>query len=361
MTTPKIRVGLIGAGGWTSYGHIPALRALPEQYDIAAITARRTSSAQQTADDFDIPTVHATPHALIEDPAVDLVAVLTPAPQHAEYAKAAIAVGKDVYAEWPLTTSTADSRELLDLAQAAGVRHLVGLQRRLGPSALFARDLVAQGHIGRLRGARLLVSTDAFVPERSEKHAWSFDLANFSNILSIYLGHHLDTLMQIVGPPERLTGIAVNQFSHITVRETGEKVPNANPDAVAAIGNLQRGGLLTIHVEGGQERQSGLLVEISGTDGVLRLTNPLAFANPDDNLVQSITGDNRTFQALPVPEQYRTVGSSLDESQLDLAHLYAAHARDKAEGTQNAPGFADAVLLHELIDQVAASTGALTD
>jgi len=52
-------------------------------------------------------------------------------------AKAAIAAGKDVYSEWPLTTKTSDSEELLALAEVQGVRHIVGLQRRLGPSARY--------------------------------------------------------------------------------------------------------------------------------------------------------------------------------------------------------------------------------
>ena len=71
--------------------------------------------------------------------------VVTPAPEHAPLVKAAIEAGKDVYSEWPLTTRTADSEELLSLAEAKGVRHIAGLQRRMGPSARYARDLVKPG------------------------------------------------------------------------------------------------------------------------------------------------------------------------------------------------------------------------
>jgi predicted dehydrogenase len=79
--------------------------------------------------------------------------VLAPAPEHAPLAKAAIAAGKDIYSEWPLTTKTSDSEELLSLAEAKEVRHIVGLQRRLGPSARYTRDLVKQGYVGRIRSA----------------------------------------------------------------------------------------------------------------------------------------------------------------------------------------------------------------
>jgi len=58
-----------------------------------------------------------------------VLAILPPAPQHAALVRAAIAVGKDVYCEWPLTTTVADTEDLLDRAEKAGVRHVVGLQR----------------------------------------------------------------------------------------------------------------------------------------------------------------------------------------------------------------------------------------
>ena len=60
---------------------------------------------------------------------VNLVVILPPGPQHAGLVRAAIAAGKDVYCEWPLTTTVADTEDLLNRAEKAGVRHAVGLQR----------------------------------------------------------------------------------------------------------------------------------------------------------------------------------------------------------------------------------------
>jgi predicted dehydrogenase len=63
---------------------------------------------------------------------------------HAAFVRDAIAAGKDVYCEWPLTTNREDTEDLLARAEAAGVRHIVGLQRRLGPSARYVRDLLVR-------------------------------------------------------------------------------------------------------------------------------------------------------------------------------------------------------------------------
>lgn len=40
----KIRVGIIGLGGWAKYGHIPALQSLKDEYEIVAVMRRRNSA-----------------------------------------------------------------------------------------------------------------------------------------------------------------------------------------------------------------------------------------------------------------------------------------------------------------------------
>lgn len=352
MTNRKIRVGIIGAGGWAKYGHIPALQTLNE-FEIVAVSSRKQETADETAAQFNIPHAFGDEQALMDHPDVDLVAVVAPAPEHARLVRAVIAAGKDVYCEWPLTTSTTESEELLSLAEAKGVKHIVGLQRRMGPSARYTRDLVKQGYVGRIRSVHMTVSTDAFFPEMPEKHSWAFDVANFSNILSIYAAHFGDMLFRSVSFPKKLTAVIETQFPFFTVVESREKIPNANPNEVMAIGTLEGGGLFSLQVEGAQKRRTGLQIDISGTEGVLRITNPLAFQNRSDNAIEGMNGDARTFSPLPVPDKYETLAKSgLDVSAQDLAYLYAAYASDRANGTSEASNFSDAVRQHHLIDEI---------
>ena len=339
----KIRVGIVGAGGWAKYGHIPALKTL-EEFEILAVSNRKLETAQETAGQFHIKHAFGSEQALINHPDLDLVAVVAPAPEHARLVKQAIAAGKDVYCEWPLTTSTADSEELLSLAEAKGVRLIVGLQRRMGASARYTRDLVKQGYVGKIRGVHMTVSTDAFVPEMPGRYSWAFDAANFSNVLSIYAAHFGDMLFRSVSNPKKLTAVIETQFPFFTVLETGEQVPNANPNEVMVIGTLENGGSFSMQVEGAQKRRTGLQIDISGTEGVLRVTNPLAFQNKDDNAIEGMNGDARTFAPLPIPEQYKPLAKSgLDVSAQDLAYLYAAYSTDKVNGTSEASKLRDAV------------------
>jgi len=152
----------------------------------------------------------------------------------------------------------------------------------------------------------------------------------------------------------------VNQFPTITITDNGETLPNTTPDQVLVIGTLANGGVFTFQIEGGKRNNSGLQIDITGMKGDLKISNPLSFANPDDNKIEGSQGDNAPLNILPIPDNYQGLpGSKLDASVLDLAHLYAAFAKGGDKGAYDAPTFADAVRMHKLIDLIAeaASTG----
>lgn len=349
----KVRVGIVGAGHWATYAHIPALKLLPE-YEIVAVSSRSRAKAAALAEEHGISHAFGDFEELARHPEVDLVAVLPPAPDHDRVARAAIAAGKDVYCEWPLTTSTADSVALLESAERAGVRHIVGIQRRLAPSARYLRDLLADGYAGEIRSVRLHVSEPTFQQRRSAALGFTVDAANFSSIFSIYGGHFLDLLLSIVGDPRDFAALVVSQFGRVTLAETGESFPYAAPDQLLLAGTLRNGAVLSVHVEGGKRNGYGVQLDITGTEGDLRLSNVASFHNREDNAIAGARGDRRPLEPLPVPAHYDWLPpSGLPSSALELANIYAAHARDRREGTRTAPDFADAVRLHRLLDAIA--------
>lgn len=132
----KIRVVIIGTGGWARYGHIPALQAL-EEFEITALSGRNIEKVEKYAAQFGISQAYGSPEELLANPDIDLVVVLAPTPEHARLAKAVIAAGKDIYSEWPLSTTASESEAILTLAHEKGVKHIVGLQRRFSPSSRY--------------------------------------------------------------------------------------------------------------------------------------------------------------------------------------------------------------------------------
>jgi predicted dehydrogenase len=353
-TLKKIRVGIVGVGNWAEYGHIPALTLLP-QYEITAVFSRSQEKADAVAARHGIPHALNSLQALVTHPEVDLVLVLNPAPSHEEAIRAAIAAGKDVYSEWPLTPTTAASRQMLALAEQAGVRHIVGLQRRLGPDYRYVRDLLRDGYIGELRSVRLHISVEYFQKLRKASLYFTVPEENFSSLLSIYGGHFFDAIFTMLGHPDSITALAVNQFKEVTLIETGETLPHTLADQVVLSGTFANGAVLSAHIEAGKRNNYGMQLDLTGSEGDLKIWNTTSFGDAF-NVIEGAQGDSQPMRVLPVPELYNWLPQSeLGGSQLELANLYAAYARDVEHGTSLAPTYADALVMHELMDKIETS------
>lgn len=346
-----IRVGLVGFGNWALHGHVRVLDLLPG-YELSALYSQRASAAAEGARKYGFRYVVDSLDALVNHPEVDLVVVLTTAPQHEDAVRAAIAAGKDVYCEWPLTINARLARELAAAADAKSVRHVVGLQRRTAPHNRYLRDLISQGFVGKLRSVRMHVSMNYFQALRSKALRWTAPPENFSSVIAIYAGHFVDMLLSAVGWPHEVSALLINQFANVTIQDTGEVIPTTTPDQLVLTGRLANDAVLTVHIEGGKRNGSGVQIDITGDAGDVRITNASAFGGVgDDYQMSGAHGDNLPMASLPVPEHYDSLPpSDLPSAVLELAHLYTAFAHDVAHGTHTAPTFADAVRMHDLIE-----------
>lgn len=356
-TKNKIRVGLVGAGQWARFGHIPALRALPG-YELVAVATTRQETAQRAAEEFGIPRAYDNAQQLIERSDIDLVIVNNRAPEHFLVAQKAIAAQKHVYCEWPLTTNTVDSQTLLHAANKAGVRHAVGLQRRMAASNRYLRELLESGYVGEIRSVNLHVTEPTFYQQRARVLAFTAPAENFSSVMSIYGGHYLDMLFWAVGNPQYVQAFVSSQFDNVTLQDTGEVIASSAPDQLVVGGTYSNGAVLSVHVEGGKRNGYGVRLDITGTEGDLRLTYNEAFSNSQDGKLQGAQGNRQPLCELPIPEGLQwTPRTELGGSVHELANLYAAFAKDLAEGTHHAPTFTDAVSLHQWLDLFEHSSG----
>jgi predicted dehydrogenase len=247
---------------------------------------------------------------------------------------------------------------MLALAEQTGVRHIVGLQRRLGPDYRYVRDLLRDGYIGELRSVRLHVSVEYFQKLRKASLYFTVPEENFSSLLSIYGGHFFDAIFTMLGHPESISALTVNQFKEVTLIETGETLPHTLADQVVLSGTFANGAVLSAHIEAGKRNNYGMQLDLTGTEGDLKIWNTTSFGNAF-NIIEGAQGDSRPMTVLPVPELYNWLPKNeLGGSQLELANLYAAYARDVADGTRLAPTYADALVMHDLMDKIEASNRA---
>lgn len=81
----------------------------------------------------------------------DAVDILTPSGTHHAIGVAALAAGKDLFIEKPVTSTTAEAVELLAAATKGGRIVQCGLYFRFHPKALALKSLIAAGDFGQLR------------------------------------------------------------------------------------------------------------------------------------------------------------------------------------------------------------------
>ena len=360
-TGNKIRVGIVGANperGFASIAHVPALQALPE-FEISAVCTTRQDSADAAARHYGAPLAFCDPEELAQHPDVDLVTVSVKVPDHYGPVMAAIEAGKHVYCEWPLGRNTSEAAQLLAAAERRGIRHAVGLQGQMSPAINYAKDLVAEGYVGRVLTATMIACAPNW--GASIDRAYQADRANGANLLTITGGHTIDALCHCLGEFRELAAFVVSQRDHIPVQETGERVAKTSPDQVVVNGIVRDGAVVSFQVRGGMARGTDFLFEIHGAEGDLVLTATSRTSMQRQELkLKGARGESAALADLPVPGKYRWVPDGLAaDSRYNVAQLYAKLAERIRDGKPASPGFDAAVARHRLLDAIvrASETG----
>src|SRR5207249_419690 len=273
MSASTLGVGIIGvspARGWAATAHIPALRALPN-YEIRALGARSAESARAAGEAFGVSAAFSDHEQLVTQPDIDVVAVTVKVPHHRELVSAALAAGKGLYCEWPLGRDLDDARAMAALATEQGVRTVVGLQARQAPAIEFVHELLRDGYVGEVLSTTMIglsVPGDVVV----KPNAYMLDKTNGANLLTIAVGHSLDTLNYLLGEFAELSAVSGLRRPLISVEETGEQIVKTSADQIAVIGTLTSGATASVHVRESVAGGTGFLWERNGTDGTLRIT-----------------------------------------------------------------------------------------
>src|ERR1044071_8286805 len=146
-TADRVRVGVLGAGAWAEFAHLPGYKRDP-RCELVAIADPLVDRANAFAEKFGIPTVYDSHAALIAREDIDLVDVCTPSHTHFELSWAALEAGKHVLCEKPVAYDYRDTRRARDLARSKGLKTRVGLTFRFSPAMRYMRELVAEGFVG---------------------------------------------------------------------------------------------------------------------------------------------------------------------------------------------------------------------
>jgi predicted dehydrogenase len=190
----KLGIGIIGTGFMGkahAFAYRAALAAFPEIPTpvLRSIADVDAASAARAAAQYGFETSTGNWHELINDPAVDVVSITTPNSLHKEMAMAAIAAGKHVHCEKPLSPTIADSVEMVKAAEAKGVQTQVGFNYIKNPMLKLARQMVEAGELGEITGFRGIHAED-YMHDPQSPWTWRIDPSGGPGVIAD-LGSHI--------------------------------------------------------------------------------------------------------------------------------------------------------------------------
>ncbi len=118
--------------------------------EVAALADYSDESARKLGDQLNIPKTSGDYRRILEDPSIDAVHICTPNALHAPMAKDALAAGKHVVCEKPLTVSSDEARQMVATAEVAKRRNCLFHNLRYYPLVQQMRRMREAGDLGEI-------------------------------------------------------------------------------------------------------------------------------------------------------------------------------------------------------------------
>jgi predicted dehydrogenase len=304
-------VGIIGYG-FMGKVHAYGYRTIPFYYDPPPLETRLVAVATSSAATAEAAQRHggfetATDdwRRLIERKDVQIVDICSPNPLHAEQLAAAMAAGKHIYCDKPLTVTADEARQVRSaMGQWAGIGQMA-LHNRFFSGILRARQLIDEELLGTPIGFRAVYlhsgSVDPSVPLK-----WKLRGADGGGVLLDLASHVLDLVDWLVGPIESLRAESRILYPSRPDGRGGTQAVDAE-DQVIITARIAGGALGTIEASKiATGAEDDMRLELHGSAGAIRfdLAQPdiietYSRADPDQPL-----GGMRGWKRIPALQRY---------------------------------------------------------
>lgn len=321
-----VRVGIVGCGVISGI-YLENLGKTPG-IEVAACADLLVERAQARAAEYGVAKACSV-EELLADPSIQIVVNLTIPIAHASVAMAAVAAGKSVYNEKPLTIGLDEGRALLEAAKANSV--LVGgaPDTFLGGGLQTCRKLIDDGVIG-----EPVAATAWFLGHGHE--SWHPDPAFYyqkgGGPMFDMGPYYLTALVALLGPVARVTGNTRITFPERTItskQKYGEKIAVEVPTHVTGLLQFASGALGTVTASFDVWATEYCRLEVFGSEGSLRCPDPNTFDGP----VQLLPAGSRAWQDVPLTHGYTANSRGLGVSDMAEAIRDGRPARASGEQT----------------------------
>jgi predicted dehydrogenase len=273
----KVKVGIVGVGN-ISAAYLNTAKSFPI-LDVVAVADLDQERAKARAAEFGVPKA-LTVDQLIADKDVQIVINLTVPKAHASVSLQAIAAGKSVFNEKPLTVTLEDGRKLVDAAKKKNVRAGCAPGTFLGGGLQTCRKLIDDGVIGKPLAALAFM----MCPGHESWHPSPEFYYEVGGGPMMDMGpYYLTAMTNLLGPVKRVSGSAKILKGERTIMsepKKGKKVTVETPDHISGTLDFASGAVGTIVTSFATYYSVLPRIEIHGTNGSLQCPDPNSLGGP---------------------------------------------------------------------------------
>ena len=274
----ELGIGIIGTG-FMGKAHAFAYRAalaafpdipVPRLEMIADVDA---ASAAKAAHQYGFARSSGNWKDMIADPKIDVISITTPNTLHKDMALAAIAAGKHVHCEKPLSPSLGESLEMVEAAEKRGVNTQVGFNYIKNPLLKLAREMVEAGELGEITGFRGIHAED-YMHDPEGPWTWRIDPSGGPGVIADLGSHIIGMARFLLGEIAEVSAdVRTVVKSRPVARGAAERKDVLVDDVARILVNFGRGCGGTIEanwIATGRKMQLGF--ELTGAKGSLVFT-----------------------------------------------------------------------------------------
>ncbi|WP_149475325.1 Gfo/Idh/MocA family protein [Oceanobacillus polygoni] len=370
MDKKQVRVGMIGYK-FMGKAHSNAYRNLPFFFDskvvpiMQSISGRDEAGVKEAAQKMGWASYETDWRELIERDDIDVIDIVTPNSTHFEMAIAAAEAGKHVICEKPLAMNVDQAKRMYNAVQKNGVIHMICHNYRFAPAVQFAKKLIEQGRIGKIRHIRGTYLQDAYLDPKSPITWRARKEITGSGVLGDIGSHSLDLARFLVGEFQEVVGMTetfVNQRpvetnSHIEQVENMQMEDVTVEDSAVIIARFENGAIGTFEatkLAGGN--LNGNRFEINGEKGSIRwdlenLNNLEVYFADDEPGLRGYRTINCTETYHPYANVYWPVGHIIGYEHTFI-NLLSDFMNGIYEGISPKPNFEDGLRNQIVLDSI---------
>jgi UDP-N-acetyl-2-amino-2-deoxyglucuronate dehydrogenase len=208
---PKFGIGIVGAG-MAAKPHALALNALRDRIDVRGVWRRDPAALDAFCAEYDFPAAQSF-EALLADPAVDALLILTTPNAREELVARAAASGKHVLMEKPVERTTEAAMRIVATCEQAGVTLGIIFQHRFRAASMALTEKVRSGAFGALQTAHLVVPWWRPQSYYDQPGRGSF-AQDGGGVLLTQAIHSLDLMLSLTGPVKSVTALSATTGLH---------------------------------------------------------------------------------------------------------------------------------------------------